>query len=194
MKHVVLNALRRFCDSEDGSGIVPVALWAPFMIGIAVTTVDLGAYTMRLVSLERALDQTIREVKLDTSKVWTHAALKEDICERTSVMGNCTELLTLEMISVDMRDYVSPDRQASCSDTSKLLTSKDGNGNEIPLEDRLTPARNFENGVAHQTMILRACYKYKPATPGSLLARANLSDENGFTAVVSTGVFVHEPI
>ncbi|MDO6585400.1 pilus assembly protein [Salipiger sp. 1_MG-2023] len=193
MTHAVLKKLRRFCVSEDGTGVVPVILWTPLMLGIAVSTVDLGAYTLRQVSLERALDQAIREVKLDTSTVWTHDALKTEICARSSVLTNCNELLNLEMLGVDMRDYVAPDDKPSCTDTIKLFTVSNEIGEDIPLTDRLTPARNFQNGIAHQTMILRACYKYKTATPGSFLAGAGVSDELGYTAVVSTGIFVYEP-
>ncbi|EIE53103.1 hypothetical protein AL036_06330 [Salipiger aestuarii] len=193
MKHVVLNALRRFRDSEEGTAVVSVALWAPFMVSIALSTVEMGALTMRQVSLERALDKTIREVKLETGRTWTHAQMKTDICDRATVLTNCDHLLHLEMLSVDMRDYVAPNPQAECTDTVKLLTSENSDGIEIPLSDRLTAQRNFENGQAHQTMVLRACYKYKPISPLSYFGGAIPKDEKGFTAVVSTGLFVHEP-
>lgn len=193
MKHVVLNALRRFRDSEEGTATISVALWAPFMVSIALSTVEMGAMTIRQVSLERALDETIREVKLETGTTWTHSDMKDNICDRASVLTNCEYLLHLEMLSVDMREYVSPDEQAECTDTVKLLTTENSDGEEISLEDRLTPQRNFENGQAHQTMVLRACYKYKPISPLSYLGGAIPKDDEGYTAVVSTGLFVYEP-
>ncbi len=193
MKHVVLTALRRFRDNQEGTATISVALWAPFLVSIALSTVEMGALTIRQVSLERALDETIRAVRLETGKAWTHAGMKDDICARASVLTNCDYLLHLEMLSVDMRDYVAPDERAECTDTVKLLTSETGGGIEIPLVDRLTAPRNFENGQAHQTMILRACYKYKPISPLSYFGGAIPKDDAGYTAVVSTGLFVHEP-
>ena len=171
------KALRHFRDSEAGSAVVPFALWTPLMVGIALSTVEMGALTIRQTQLEQALDQTIREVKLGTGQVYTHEELKQKICDRADVLANCMDTLQLEMVGLNMRDWVEPPDTVDCVDTA---------------ED-ITPQRNFEFGKEHETMMLRACYLYRPVSPTSYLAGSLEKDAQGYTALVATGAFVNEP-
>ena len=172
------KAFRRFRKCEDGSAVVPFALWTPVMIGIALSTVEVGAMTLRHTQLERALDLTVRDVKLGTGQVYTHAQLKQMICDRTTILGDCSDMLHLEMVGLDMRDWTDPPARVECTD--------------VALD--VTPQRNFEFGQEHETMFLRACYKYKPITPVSRIGSPVKTDANGYTGVVSTATFVHEPM
>ena len=174
----IANAFRRFRKSEDGSAVVPFALWMPVMVGIALSTIEVGAMTLRHTQLERALDQTVREVRLGTGHTYTHAQLKQMICDRTSILGDCGAMLHLEMIGLDMRDWTDPPSNVDCTDVAQ----------------EVTPQRTFEFGREHQTMLLRACYKYNPITPVSRIGSPVKVDENGFTGVVSTATFVYEPM
>ena len=45
--------------------------------------------------LKRALDQTVREVRLGTGHTYTHAQLKQMICDRTTILGDCSTMLHL---------------------------------------------------------------------------------------------------
>ena len=58
----------------------------------------------------------------------------------------------------------------------------------------VTPQRSFVHGKQHETMLLRACYRYKPISPTSYLAGSLEKDTQGYTALVSTSAFVHEPL
>ena len=174
----IAKTLRRFRKSEDGSAVVPFALWMPMMVGIALSTIEVGAMTLRHTQLERALDLTVREVRLGTGHTYTHAQLKQMICDRTTILGDCSTMLHLEMIGLDMRDWTDPPSSIECTD--------------VALD--VTPQRTFEFGQEHETMLLRACYKYKPITPVSRIGSPVKLDENGFTGVVSTSTFVHEPM
>lgn len=173
----IKTALRRFRNGEEGSVVVPFALWTPLMVGIALSTVEMGALTIRHTQLERALDQTIREVKLGTGTVYTHEELKQSICDRANALPDCMETLQLEMVGLDLRNWVQPDANADCVDTA--------------LE--VTPQRHFEAGREHEMMLLRACYKYRPISPTSYLGSTMHTDAEGYTALVATGTFVHEP-
>ncbi len=172
------KAFRRFRKCEDGSAVVPFALWTPVMIGIALSTVEVGAMTLRHTQLERALDLTVREIKLGTGQIYSHSELKAMICAKTSILADCGEMLHLEMIGLDMRDWTDPPSTVECTD--------------VALD--VTPQRNFEFGQEHETMLLRACYKYRPISPVSKLGRPVKTDADGYTGVVSTATFVHEPM
>ncbi|WP_245696082.1 TadE/TadG family type IV pilus assembly protein [Alloyangia pacifica] len=172
------TALRRFGRDEDGSMIVPFALWTPLFVGLLIASVEAGTTTMRQTVLDRALDQTVREVKIGTGTLYTADQLKEMICDRATILGSCVDTLQLEMVGLDMRDWVAPEKSTDCVDTNLAVT----------------PMRNFVNGGQHETMLLRACYKYRPVTPGGLVAASMAKDEMGYTALVATSAFVHEPM
>ncbi|APZ53549.1 TadE/TadG family type IV pilus assembly protein [Salipiger abyssi] len=173
----IKNTLRRFRNGEEGSVVVPFALWTPLMVGIALSTIEMGALTIRQTQLERALDQTIREVKLGTGTAYTPEQLKQSICDRANALPDCMNKLQLEMVGLDMRAWVQPPATVDCIDTA--------------LE--VTPQRTFEAGREHEMMLLRACYKYRPISPTSYLGSTLQTDAQGYTALVSTGTFVHEP-
>lgn len=171
-----LKALRRFCAEEDGNAVAAYALWVPAFVAIIVSTIELGTVTVRSVQLERALDQAVREVKIGVTAP-SHDALKATICGKTTVLPGCMETLHLEMIPLDMRNYVEPPQSADCVDVSQ----------------EATPQRSFRHGTGGQLMFLRACYKFKPLTPAGTLNASLAKDAEGYTAIVSTSAFVFEP-
>ncbi len=156
--------------------VVPFALWMPVFILLIVSSIELGTLTIRHTQLERALDQTVREVKIGSGAA-THDELKTAICEKTNMLAGCMQTLHLEMIVLDMRGYSAPPASADCVDIS---------------ED-VTPQRSFEHGDGGQMMLLRACYKFQPVTPIGSLNASLPKDSNGYSALVSTSAFVHEP-
>jgi len=172
----LLPNLRSFRESEDGSMVVPFALWMPVFILLIVSSIELGTLTIRHTQLERALDQTVRDVKIGSGAA-THDELKQAICEKTSVLPGCMTTLHLEMIVLDMRNWSTPPAQADCVDIS----------------EEVTPQRNFEHGEGGQMMLLRACYKFQPVTPIGSLNASLRTDGNGYSALISTSAFVHEP-
>ncbi|HBM60236.1 TadE/TadG family type IV pilus assembly protein [Salipiger marinus] len=178
MTGFVRTALRRFCRSEDGMALVPFALWMPFIVGLTLSAIELGASTLRQSTLDRALDESVRHVKLATGRLVTPEQLKAEICERAPVLLSCESMLQLEMVRLDMRDWIVPPAQVACVDTG------------LPVN----PQRFFEAGQGHDVMLLRACYKYRPIGPGGYLTAALSKDDDGYTALTSTTAFVAEPL
>lgn len=177
MTRFLHKTLRRFRDSEDGSAAVPFALWMPVMVGVILSTVELGAVTIRHQALERGLDQTVRDVRLGTGTIYDHASLKQSICEKAAALPDCMNTLQLEMVKLDLRNWTFPDPTADCVDTS--------------LE--VNPQREFTYGKDNEMMMLRACFKYTAVSPAGYLSSALQSDAQGYTAIISTAAFVQEP-
>ena len=177
MTYTLHKTLRRFRDSEEGSMVVPFALWLPLFVGIIVSGVELGAVTLRHTTLERALDQTVRDVKLGTGTIYDHASLKAAICENAGILPNCSENLQLEMIKMNMRNWQTPPTSADCIDTAA----------------EVNPQRTFEYGRDNELMLLRACFKFRPFSPATQMSSGVMSDANGYTAIVSYSAFVQEP-
>lgn len=177
MIRATLDLLRRFRASESGSAVVPFALWTPVFVGVILSGIELSATTMRHTALERALDETVRDVRLGTGTLYNHASLKQSICDRAAVLPGCTENLQLEMVRMKIRDWTAPSETARCVDHSETVA----------------PVVSFEYGRDNELMLLRACYKYKPISPATWMGSALRKDSAGYTAIVSKAAFVQEP-
>ncbi|WP_425099743.1 TadE/TadG family type IV pilus assembly protein [Tropicibacter sp. S64] len=173
----VKNALARFRKDETGSMVVPFALWTPVFLGLILSAIELGTVTIRQTALERALDDTVRDLRLDAGVVGTHDELKAKICQTAAVLPACTEMLRLELVRLDMRNWQAPQAKADCVDTS----------------EQINPVRGFYKGGEQEMMMIRACYKYQPITPAGTLSSSLATDAAGYTAIVSTTAFVNEP-
>ena len=156
--------------------VVPFALWTPVFLGLIVSSIELGTVTIRHTVLERSLDSTVRELKLGTGAS-DHAGIKASICSQSNVLPGCEDRLHIEMITLDMNNWAAPDMTADCVDTTSVTT----------------PQRTFQHGGSHEMTLIRACYKFKPATPIGGLNASLSKDADGFSALVSTTAFVSEP-
>lgn len=168
--------LRRFRKSEEGSMLVPFALWMPVFLMLIISSIELGTVTIRHTVLERSLDMAVRDLRIGTGAT-THDALKEDICERATALPGCMDSLQLEMIPLTMTAWTAPPATADCVDKS---------------ED-FTPQRSFVHGGGGAVMMVRACYKFRPVTPISTFNASVAKDDDGYTGIVSTAAFVTEP-
>ena len=169
--------LRRFRDREDGSMVVPFALWTPLFVGLMVSTIEMGTVTIRHSALERAMDQAVRDVRLGTGTHFSHNELKQMICDRAAVLPDCMRTMQLEMIRLDMRNFSEPDYYPDCVDVA----------------EEATPQRNYVHGASNEVMFLRACYKYQPFSPVGYLGGTMATDVGGYTALIATSAFVLEP-
>ncbi len=173
----LLSRLTRFARGEEGSMVIPVALWTPVFLTLILATIELGTLTMRDTNLERAVDQTVRELRLGTGTIRTHADLKQSICDKAGSLPHCTETLQLEMLRMSMRDWVDVPAVADCVDVSQ----------------EVNPVRNLQFGGNHEMMLIRACYKYRPITPAGWMGQALGKDNQGLTGLIATSAFVQEP-
>lgn len=98
----MIRFLRRFLRSEQGSASVEFVILFPVMFGLFLQSFEQGMYLMRQVSLDRALDLAVREVRLgmlddliDPAKTPAqqtqilHDAVKARICDYGSMLPDC---------------------------------------------------------------------------------------------------------
>lgn len=172
------KTLRRFLRDDSGSVVlIPFVIWLPLFLAIIIAGLELGALSLRHTQLERGLDASVREVRLGTGEELDHAELKSMICENATALSDCEDMLYLEMIPLDLRDWSEPSLAAQCVDTS----------------EEVRPVVEFDAGNPNELMMLRACYKYQPIAPTGALASAMAKDANGYAALVSFSAFVQEP-
>jgi len=177
--------LRVFRKNEDGSPTIEfVLLFMPILV-ITMTGMELGLLMTRHVMLERGLDMSVREVRLNTGAPINAVQFKQMVCNSAGLIPDCMNNLRLEMRPIDMRFQGSDDannsipRAASCTDVNN------------PFE----PARTFTSGAANQVMIVRACGLFKPMLwPGMGVGHQLNEGDSGVYRLVSTTAFVMEPV
>ena len=178
MTRFMKSLTRRFWSDEDGAtNVVEFALWSPIFIGVILSGIELAAITVRHTALERALDETVRDIRLGKENVQTSTDVKQLICDRAGILPSCVENLELEMVQLSPRDWQSPPDQAQCVDTT----------------GEIKPAVSFSYGKDNELMFLRACYRFKPIAPTSSMGESVRKDTEGYSAIISTSAFVQEP-
>lgn len=170
--------LRRFRGEEAGTATLEFVILFPFFIIMFCASVELGMITFRHSMLERGLDMAIRDVRLTTGANFQHDDIRDRVCGYSGFLPNCDSNLRLEMVSLDMRNYSSPNGSANCIDHS----------------EQANPIRQWENGQQNEMMLIRACYVFKPVFPLTGLGRHLSTDGADNAAMVATSAFVQEPL
>ncbi|WP_319824355.1 TadE/TadG family type IV pilus assembly protein [Thalassovita sp.] len=176
MKHL-LKSLRALRNDDHGTASVEFVIVFPFFLGLLVSSVEVSMITVRETMLERALDLTVREIRLETGTAPQHDEIKKAICERAPIIADCEDNLRLEMMQINPRAWSDPQASFDCTDQS---------------ED-VQPVRNFVNGQENQLMLLRACAKFAPIFPGAGIGKELAKDGAGMAAITAASAFVQEP-
>ena len=188
----LLAKARSFRREETGNAPIEFVMWFPIFLMTTYSGVEMGIVAWNHANLERALDETIQDVRMnlidkyDTSAdaQWTHTLLKQIICDKAGAIPDCFANLALEMVTVD--PYVGNPMLASgyedpfCVDTPEEIRGKD---------DQL-----FEQGTSNELMVIRACVEITPLFFGTTLGKLAQQDPDGQYELHATSVFVHEPI
>jgi len=169
---------KRFVRSEDGNATVEFAIVFPAMMLFLLSGIELGMMMLNHSGLERAMDLTVRDIRLSTGTAPQHDEIKDLICERAGFINDCSNNLKLEMVQLDPRNWVGVSAAATCTDAS----------------EEVQPKTTFTNDAAeNELMVLRACAKITPVFPTTGLGKNIEKDGAGQYALVSTSVFVQEP-
>jgi len=169
--------LRRFLRAEEGSATIEFAITFPAVLFLLLSSVELGFVTLNHAMLERAMDITVRDIRLGTGTAPQHDELKDLICERAGFIKECDVNLRLEMIQIDPRNWSSLPGDPDCTDQS----------------EEVAPVRSFVNGLDNELMILRACAKISPVFPTIGLGENMVKDDAGQYSLVAMAAFVQEP-
>lgn len=177
MMRRILSFPKRFLRSEKGSSTVEFVIAFPAIITLMLSGIELGFVTLQHSMLERAMDMTVREIRLGTGTAPQHDEIKQRICDRAGFIANCNDALRLEMVQIDPRAWSAVDPNPDCIDRSQ----------------EVAPVRNFVNGQENELMILRACVRIDPVFPTTGLGSTLAKGPGGQYALISTTAFVQEP-
>lgn len=169
--------IRSFRSREDGNVTVEFAIVVPLFLMILMSTVELGLITVKQSMLERAMDQTVRDLRLGTGSDQQHNDIRDSICDRSGFIDNCATSLRLEMIQVDPFAWTDIDGTPDC----------------VNSVEEVQPVRTFTSGQSNELMFIRACMKFAPIFPFWGLGDSLEKDGDGRVSLFASSAFVQEP-
>lgn len=177
--HTLRKALGRFLRDRRGGGAIELCIVLPLMMGVFMAATECGLYMTRQVMLERAVDITVRDLRLGRIPNPTHAKLKARICENGSIIRDCDDALRVDMVPVSTTTWNFPTNGIECVDRAKPI--------DLQLE--------FDEGAENEMMLLRVCLIQDAIFPGLDFTEglAYEGDAAGGYALTATTAFVNEP-
>ncbi|MFT4702103.1 MAG: Flp pilus assembly protein TadG [Yoonia sp.] len=170
------HACKSFYRKEDGTSTLEFMMVLPAAMFFFAASYESGMIGLRNVMLERAVDVTVRQVRIGAVEDPSHNTLKEMICEAASIIPNCMTSVKLEMVRKNIRAWTPMSAQSDCVDRS--ATGE--------------PVINWTSGGNNELMILRACALFAPMLPTSAVGAASQTIGDEY-ALVATSSFVVEP-
>lgn len=176
MRMALRTGMRRLRRDRRGAAAVEFALVVPVLLALIFSTLEAGWVMLQSIMLDRALDMTVRELRIGSFANPTQAEMRRRVCDRAMVLVDCDRGLALELIPVpNAASY--PDDAVRC----------------VNRDSEIAPVLRFTNGGRNQIMFVRACFVVSPMTPGLGLGLALSKDETGALRIVSKSAFANEP-
>lgn len=180
MKSIIASGIRRLDRRirKDDSGVVSMefVLWAPLFFIVFIASVEAGFLLVKKVMIERGVDVAVRDIRL--GKVTDRDIIKQTICDRTLLVKDCMNVLTLEMRAINTTTWEPLNNITTCVDRGKP-----------------NPAVDYLPGAANELMLVRACAVVDPVFPSSWLALKLPKDRGnqGGYWIIASSAFVNEP-
>jgi hypothetical protein len=162
---------------ENGNSAIEFALLFPAFITLFLVVVETGVMMTRGVMLDRAVDMSMRSLRLGTLNPMTHDSLKTNICTNSVVIPDCENVLLLELRPISTTTWEPLTNDVTCVDRT---------------ED-IQPVLEFDAGASNEMMLVRVCAVFDPFFPTTGLAAQLNLDDSGAYALVSTSAYVNEP-
>jgi hypothetical protein len=169
--------LGRAAREEDGASTIPFIIFVPFFLMLVMSSIELGLVMVRHVMLERAVDMTVRGLRLGLWMPATHDEMKRTICNNAGIIPDCMNTLLIELRPVDTSNWQPLASGPTCVDRAA----------------KIQPLTVFDQGVGDNMMLIRACAKFDPIFPTTGLGATLPRDNTGAYALVSSTAFVNEP-
>jgi len=172
-----LARCRRFARAEQGAVTIPFVLFVPVFMLFILCSMELGFVMMRHVMLERALDLTVRDLRLGRVANPTHDAILTRLCGYSAFIGDCEHTVLLELRPIAKNTWTPFDIGPTCVDRDAAVQ----------------PVTEFAAGTSDELMLVRACAKVRPLMPTTGLGLHLTKDGSGDYAVIASTAFVNEP-
>lgn len=174
---------RRLMGREDGNATIEFAILFPGFMLVFMSIFEVGMLMTRYMMFDRALDVTVREVRLSENRNFTLNQVKTALCAQTVILQNhCMDDLTLEMVRLTANDaggsnWVFPQGDTPCRN----------------YPQNITPTTAFSPSTANDVMFVRACMSIEPFFPTAALGEYLTRDSGGRLNMIAMSAFSVEP-
>ena len=174
--------IRIYRRKEDGSATVEIVFLFPLFMSIFLMGFESGFYMVRNVMVERAVDISVRDIRLGNGNVPEYADIIQRICDAAVVLPDCENTVHIHMEEV----AISPGAIAALDDAARCLNWY---SDEPQYDDS-----EYEVGQANTMMLVQVCATVSPFFPTTGLGlKLQNSELSGDMAIVATTAFVNEP-
>lgn len=174
-----LAALRSGLLADAGTATLEFLILMPTMFFFIANAGEATTILGRGALLDRALDLTMRDLRLGNLDGKKGDVLKETLCDYAIGLPDC-----MKAIDIELRP-LSPANITAMTDTIRCSNRGED------LKPVLTPV---QAGAANQIMLVRVCASYEPMFPTFMgIGAAMPKDENGDYRLVSLSSYVREP-
>lgn len=209
MIKVLSKYMRRLRGDTEGASSIEFVVLFPAAMMIFLSTFEAGLYLTRQVFLDRGIDLAVREIRLGTGTVLTHADLRTQICDHATLIPDCEDVVRVEMIRFDPRVKFTIPETIDCVDRPDEVDPVDTTGmtgeeaeqayadavaeaweNVRPIDEQ--QPRTLQVGDENEMMFIRVCALFEPHFPSSVFA-ADIVGADGKFAMVTQSAYVTEP-
>lgn len=176
-KNNVFRRLKRAVIGTDGNATIEFVILFPAIMTLFLSSFEVSIYLTRSVMLDRAVDLSVRTLRLGNLEPATPEELKKRVCEDAIIFDDCMNALVIELTKVETDTWDLPQTNVSCVDRS---------------ED-IQPKVNFSVGSASDVMIVRACAVLDPFFGTTSIVMDLPLDLSGGYQIIAASTFVNEP-
>jgi Flp pilus assembly protein TadG len=176
----ILTQLKHWLLRENGSASIEFVTIMPMAMAILLASGEASMVSLRKTALDRALEMTVRELRLGQISNPTVADLRNRICNRMNVLEDCAQNLTLELT---VRSTTSTGI-ISVPALTDLCINRATN---------VAPVLLFQPGAANDLVLVRACLVqdyFFPTTANQISLENRAGNE---FRLIATTAFVNEP-
>lgn len=177
MKRFFNHAASWLRNEDNGNTTIEFVMLFPLFITIFLSSVEAGVLMTRQIMLDRALDMSVRDLRLGAIPDLDHDTLKQRICDDTLIIPDCLDTVLLELRPVSTNTWEPLNAAATC----------------VERDEEIQPVTQFINGGDSEMMIVRACAVFDPFFPGTGLGLRLPKDASGAYGLIATSAFVNEP-
>lgn len=173
----IRRRLRRLWRREDGVAAMEFVLMVPVLLAVFMSAFECGLLMTRSILLERAVDLTMRELRLGHIPEVTNVVLKNEICRRTIIFADCNSNISVQLDRISTTTWDIPTPPPRC----------------VNRNDDAEPVIELNAGQDNDLMLVRVCVSMPAIFPGLGLALRLPQDELGNYALTTRTAFSVEP-
>ncbi len=175
-----LSKLKHCLSRENGSASIEFITIMPIAMSILLAAGESSMVSLRKTALDRALDMTVRELRLGQIANPTVAELRTRICNRLNVLEDCAENLTLELT-------------VRSTSTTGIVTVPNLTDLCVNRASNIAPVLLFQPGAANDLVLVRACLVQDYFFPTTANQISLENQEGNEFRLIATTAFVNEP-